>query len=147
MWRPEPFTRSLAVWPLVLAFLTTCVAFLARGFAYPTPELMREMAEIGAALLIAYAVEVAWMAERLRSESDAERRDWLGAVVGIGLCGLLGVLTALLVAEHRAAGHRNYLDSFGLWWSALALGSLGVFVALYPVIVTRWAQPKGESAP
>ncbi len=99
---------------------------------------MRSMAEIGVTLLLAYVVEAAWMATRLSRETEEEREHWLGSTAGFGLAGLIGVIIALLVAEHRAAGHGNALDAFGLWWSVFSLGLLGVAVALHPVIVARW---------
>lgn len=98
---------------------------------------MRSIASIGATLLVAWAVEGAWMATK--NERDGEdRENWLGSTAGFGVAGLLGIAIALLVAEHRAAGHGNFLDSLGLWWSVVALGLLGTLVVMYPVIVDRW---------
>jgi len=99
---------------------------------------MRSMAEIGAAILLGYVIEATWMTSRLERETEEERENWLGSTVGFGLAGLFGIVVALLVAEHRRAGHNNFLDDFGLWWSTVSLGALGVLVALQPLITDRW---------
>lgn len=103
------------------------------------------LAEIGSTILLAYVIEATWMATRLNRESEEERENWLGTTVGFGLGGLTGIVIALLVAEHRAAGHANYLDHLGLWWSTLAIGTLGVTVVLQPIIVARWTRAKPDS--
>ena len=103
---------------------------------------MRSIAEIGVAILLGYVVETVWMTTRLERQGE-ERENWLGSMAGLALSGLLGIVVALLVAEHRAAGHSNFLDIFGLWWATSSLGLLGVMLTLQPVIVDRWSH-KGD---
>jgi hypothetical protein len=98
---------------------------------------MHSIAEIGATLLVAWAVEATWMASNNRRQGD-KREDWLGSIAGFGVCGLLALVVALVVAEHRAANHGNFLDDIGLWWSVVALFTLGALVVMHPVIVERW---------
>jgi hypothetical protein len=121
-----------------VAALMLISAFAAQPLAYPSPELMRSIAEIGVALLLGYIVEAVWMVNR------AERKDfhenWLGFVSGIGLAGLTGIAMALLVAAHREAGHGNLLDDLGLWWVVASMGLLGILVTLQPLVVDRWTQ-------
>jgi hypothetical protein len=107
MRRIAPFYRGLTQWSAIVTSLALLLAYVARHFAYPSPDLMRSIGEVG-------------------------------ATAGFGIGGLMGIVAALLVAEHRAAGHHNFLDTFGLWWSAIALVSLGGYVAMHPVIVDRW---------
>jgi len=97
------------------------------------------MAGIGASFFLAYVIEVTWMVPRAnRDDYD----HWLGFVVGIAVAGLIGIGAALLVAEHRAAGHGNLIDALGFWWSATSLGFLGLMVALQPSIVHSWSTPE-----
>jgi hypothetical protein len=93
--------------------------------------------------LLAYVVEISWLTGRIRSVSDYERR--LGAFVGIGAGGLLGVVVALLLAAHRTAGHSNLLDGVGLAWVAASLAFLGGFVVVQPLLVHEWSDSEPDS--
>lgn len=133
----------MVLWPLLVTVLAPLLALLFERLAYPSPDLMRSIAEIGATLLVAWTVEAAWMATNNAREGD-EREDWLGSIAGFGICGLLALVVALAVAEHRAAGHGNLLDDIGLWWSVVALVALGAVVVMHPVIVERWTAEPGD---
>jgi hypothetical protein len=119
----------------VVAVPTVVFLWIGRAMGYPSPALLRSLAEIGVALLLAYTVEAVWLVNR------AERKDWhenwLGAISGVGVAGLLGIAVALAAAAHREAGHGNLLDDIGLWWSVSAVGVLGIFVVLHPFAVDR----------
>jgi hypothetical protein len=124
--------------------------FFARGyrqlFAYPSPDLMRAMAGIGASIFLAYVVEATWMAGVIDHDEDYE--FWLGFATGMAIAGLLGIGAALAVAEHRAAGHSNFLDDYGFSWSAFSLLLLGLVVARNPVIAyerMKASKKKNES--
>jgi hypothetical protein len=122
----------------MVTFLALLLSYLCRALAYPSPELMRSTAEIGVTILLGWIVEAVWMTTQLQRQGEDEREDWLGGMAGLGLSGFLAVVVALLVSEHRTAGHANFLDALGLWWSVIALGALGIMVTLHPVIVDRW---------
>ena len=124
---------------IVIPFLAALLAFLLSGVPAPSPESMRSVAGIGVALLLGYVIEAVWMVGRLERTGD-DREDWLGGAVGLALCGLVAIAVALLIAAHRDAGHSNYLDAFGLWFVAISLGMLGIFVSLQPLIVERWTR-------
>lgn len=96
---------------------------------------MQNLAMIGASFVLAYVVEMTWLVRR--AEIDGDREEWLGFLVGTGTAALVGVALALLVAEHRAAGHDNFLDDFGLAWSAVSLGTLGGLLVLQPLLADR----------
>jgi MFS family permease len=101
----------------------------------PSAELLRGIAGLGGALVIAYVVQAAWL---VREAKPAEDRDgWAGFVTGIGIAGFVGVLLALVLAEHRAAGHDNFLDRIGCAWAALALLMLATIVLLHPLLAYR----------
>jgi cytochrome bd-type quinol oxidase subunit 2 len=135
--RPNPLYAGFAQ---IVAFIPLLAALLARlfsGVPAPSAESMRSVAGIGVALLLGYVIELVWMVGRLE-RTGRDREDWLGGTVGLAVCGLVAIAASLLVAAHRDAGHSNYLDAFGLWYIVIALGMLGIFVCLQPLIVERW---------
>jgi high-affinity Fe2+/Pb2+ permease len=121
---------------LAIAFLTAIGTYALWFVAYPSPELLRAMAGVGASFFLAYVIETTWMVSR--APPDDSRGDWLGFVTGLAVAGLIGIAAALLSAEHRAAGHGNLLDDLGMWWSVFSLGFLGLMVALQPHITHTW---------
>jgi hypothetical protein len=110
-----------------------------RGIAYPSPNLFRGLGQAGIGLLIAYSFSLA-AAERFLGDRNSEEShtNWLGVVVGLGLCALIGSGLAFGLAEHRAAGHANALDWIGLWWSVGSIGMIGLLVAVQPVTTYEW---------
>jgi hypothetical protein len=128
---------------IVQALGSVAVATVGIGFALSTipaasPALLENLALIGAALLIAYAVEAVWLAQR--AEMDDEYEEWLGFLVGTGIAGLLSVAIALLLAEHRLAGHDNLVDDFGLAWAVVSLVILGGVLVLQPLLASRFRE-------
>lgn len=120
---------------------SVAVATVGIGFALNTiptasPALLENIAQIGAALLIAYTVEAVWLAQR--AEMDDEYEEWLGFLVGTGIAGLLAIAFALLLSGHRAAGHDNLIDDFGLAWAVISLAILGGVLVLQPVLAMRY---------
>lgn len=110
------------------AIFTLCTA----SWPDPPAELMSDAAGVGSALFIAYAVEMAWLTSRYDVGGVFDRR--VGQFLGVGLCGLFGIVVALLLSSHLKAGHSNLLDSFGVAWVCISLGLLGLIVALQPLI-------------
>lgn len=115
-----------------------CVFFLPFAYVLPAPssELMNGVANLGTGLLLAFVVEAAWATSQMREADDYEER--LGAFVGLALAGLIGVVVALLISAHRAAGHANLLDAAGLAWIAVSVGILGGVVVVQPILVHEW---------
>lgn len=94
---------------------------------------MYAIAQVGIAVVFAYLVEAVWMVERVNRD-DQDHRDWLGTTTGLAIAGLLGVVAALAVGGHRAAGHANFLDLIGLWWAAMSLVVLSAVVIIQPLL-------------
>lgn len=139
MRRLNPLYIGFAQILVVIPFLAAMLAVLLSSMPAPSAESMRSVAGIGVALLLGYVIEAVWMVGRLE-RTDDDREDWLGGTAGFALCGLVAIAVALLVAAHRDAGHSNYLDSLGLWFVAISLGILGIFVSLQPLIVEQWTR-------
>ncbi len=114
--------------------------------AYPKPDLMYAIAQVGIGVVIAFVLEAVWLTERV-NRADDDHRDWLGKTCGFGIAGLAGVAVALMVGGHRAAGHANFLDSAGLWWSVVSLVLLGALVVIQPLLVDlHRAEDENESS-
>jgi hypothetical protein len=118
-------------------FVFSSCAVFSPSMAYPSPILMREIAGIGATILLGYVIEAVWLAQGLAR--DHEYEFLLGALTGLAVAGLIGVGAALLVAEHRAAHHGNLLDDIGLWWSVYSIGFLGAMVTIQPLMAAERA--------
>jgi len=116
---------------------------LTRILPAPNPDLLNGLASLGTGLLLAYVIEAAWITPRMRTAKDFENR--LGVLVGVAVSGLFGVVIALLLAAHRAAGHSNWLDHLGLAWTVVSLAILGGLVVLQPLLVHEW-QPAEEGS-
>jgi hypothetical protein len=126
----------------LLAIISVLAASIGVGLALSTvppatPGLLQFIALIGASLILAYVVEALWLTSRV-SPDDANSREWLGFLVGSGATGFLGVVFALLLAQHRSFGYDNFLDDFGLAWSAVSLLILGGTLVLQPLLADRY---------
>ena len=109
----------------------------------PSEQLLSDVAGIGATLLIAYAVEVTWLV-KVSEVASLTREEWIGFVTSFGVAGLIGIAVALGLAEHLAAGHRNWLDHVGFAWVVSSLGLLGLSVAAQPLMTYEWL--RGEKS-
>ncbi len=132
----EPTTKGvlLALWSVALAALG--FAFFLGALPAASPELLRSLSTIGAILVPAYVVEVVWLMPRMGQGIEFE--EWLGFVVGAGIAALLGIAIALLLAEHRAAGHANSLDDLGLAWIVVSETILAGVLVLQPLLADRF---------
>jgi hypothetical protein len=99
--------------------------------------MLRDLAQIGATLFVAYAVEVSWL-EKVSPVQTAARERWIGIVLGVGACGLLGIIVSLGLAERAAVGHWAWLDEIAFAGVSASLGLLAMVVALCPLLVHEW---------
>jgi len=105
-----------------------------------SPELLQSLATIGAILVPAYVVEVAWLVPQ--TGRGLEYEEWLGFVVGAGIAGALAIAVALLTAQHRRlAGHANSLDDLGLAWVVVAETILAGVLVSQPLLAHRFREP------
>ena len=104
---------------------------------------MNDAASLGTGLLLAYVVEATWVTRRMRSAVDYEKR--LGFLVGVATAGLIGVVLAMLISAHRAAGHSNLLDVAGLAWVVISLSLLSSLVVAQPIVVHEWSSDEEEN--
>lgn len=132
----EPVSKGvlLALWSVLLASIG--LAFFLGAIPAASPELLRELAIVGAILLPAYVVEVVWLVPR--TGEGVEYEEWLGFVVGAGITVLLGIAVALLLGQHRATGHANALDDLGLAWVIVSQLILGGALVVQPLLVRRF---------
>jgi hypothetical protein len=92
--------------------------------------------------VLAYVVNVSWNARRLRSARAKSAGAYLGFNVGAGFAGFVGIVVALLTAEHRAAGYANLLDVIGTSWAAVSLLILGLTTTAEPLIAYMARSPR-----
>jgi hypothetical protein len=136
--RLEPIPKGVANALLSVALASLGVYFFFQAIPSASAELLRTIALIGASLVLAYVVEAVWLVGRV--EHDEEYEEWLGFVTGAGIAGFLGVVFALLLAEHRAVGHSNFIDKLGTAWAAVSLLILGAVLVIQPLLAHRFGE-------
>jgi hypothetical protein len=115
-----------------VALTSIGVSFFLASAPVASPDLLQSLATIGAILLAAYVVEVVWLLPQMGRGQELE--EWLGFIVGAAFAVLLGIVLALLLAQHRAAGHANFLDDLGLAWIAVSQLVLAGTLVLQPLL-------------
>jgi uncharacterized membrane protein YgdD (TMEM256/DUF423 family) len=135
----DPIPKGIANALISVALGSLGLYFFFSAVPTASPELLRTTATIGATLLLAYVVEAVWLVQRV--ERDDEFEEWLGFITGAGIAGFLGVIFALLLAEHRLAGHSNFVDELGTAWVAVSLLILGGALVLQPLLAHRLSEP------
>lgn len=146
LWWNLPVLRDLTpMWRgfweavLLIAFVTLPACIILQVAAPdPSAGTLRSLAEIGATLLIAYVVETSWIVQASRARALDERESRLGALVGIGASGLVGIVFALALAERASVHHWIWLDEIAFAWVVASLGMFGVTVVLQPLLIHEW---------
>ena len=123
----------------LLAILAVSVSFgallLISNRVDPSPSFGALLAQIGAALLIAYCVQMSWVV-RVTVARNAFYERWIGFVTGLGVLGLSGIAAAVVLADRDAADSvaRDAL----LCWSMASIAILGGLVAFSPALIYDW---------
>ncbi|MGN6558203.1 MAG: hypothetical protein ACTHLH_09365 [Solirubrobacterales bacterium] len=117
-----------AVWVI---FIGTAAATYAFKQLLPSPsgDVAGAFAQVGATLLVAYAVHTSWVLQN-SSKRGSERENWVGIASGIGSCALIGIGIGLGLSGHR--GSLNGLEELLFAWTAVSVGFLGLWIALQP---------------
>jgi hypothetical protein len=110
----------------------------------PTRDLLQSLAQIGATLLIAYAVEISWAVKS--SSARGADQQWMGFVMGIGAAGLGGIALALALSERLAAGHWIWVDEFLFGWATGSLAVLGCLIVSLPDLTDSWSRQMRRGA-
>lgn len=107
------------------------------GFVFDRPPTVEAdtVAQLGAAFLIAYGVEMSWVV-RATNERGGSYETWLGLVTGLALCGLSGIVVAAGLADTGSG--TSALREVGFAWSCGAVILLGAMVASTPVLTYEW---------
>jgi hypothetical protein len=123
----------------VFAVLGFSAAVLWPFFFWAGPEIPAETfdtgAQIGATLLVAYAIETSWWLKVSRRRSS-NRENWVGYVSGIGLCGFIGVAVSLILSVGPV--DLSWFESYWMVWSFFTLLLLGGLVATLPMLIYEW---------
>lgn len=132
----SPVRQGFAEFLTALGFSTAlCLPF----FHWASPEIPAEtfdaMAQIGATLLIAYAVETSWWLKVSRRRSGT-RENWVGYVSGIGLAGFIGVGASLILSTNPL--DLSWFESYLMVWAFITLLLLGSLVAILPLLIYEW---------
>jgi hypothetical protein len=128
--------RGLLIAFAWIASLTVCLIWMVDQTASePSPGLCGTLAQVGATLLIAYAVEIAGFVKALRRR-DGDQEKWLGFVTGIGACGLAGIGVALALGERT--GDLTMVQEIGFSWAIGTIGMLGVVATSIPYLMYEW---------
>jgi hypothetical protein len=99
-------------------------------------EALSDMAQIGATLLVAYAVEMSWFVKESRARGS-KRENWIGFVAGIGGCSALGI--AIAVALVGDQGSARFIQALGALWMLFSLGFLLGLVGVLPYLLYEMA--------
>ena len=139
-----PFTLGFARGFGSIAGISLFLAYSAAHFSigHPSEQLFESLAQIGAALFVAFAVTLA--AVERGNFGRAEHANWLGFGCGSGFAGLIAVGVCLALQAYREAGHAGWLDLAGLAWAATALAMLGFAVSVGPLLIYRSRESHGE---
>jgi hypothetical protein len=138
----EPITKGVLLALFSVAVASIGATFFLGAIPPASPDLLQNLALIGAILLPAYVVEVIWLVPRMGNGDDVE--EWLGFIVGAGIADLLAIAVALLGIQHRLAGHSNSLDDLGLAFVIVSLVVLAGTLVVQPLLARRFSEPEAD---
>ncbi len=117
-------------------FSCTLVSFLGLHRLFPDPaQTAAALAQIGATLLVAYAVQMSWALQASRKRGS-QRENWVGVTTGVGACAMVGITLALALAGHHEP--LNWLEAFAFGWVVIAVALLGIWIAFQPWAMYHW---------
>jgi hypothetical protein len=135
-----PYRRGIAEAVILMLGLSllawiVCAALDIRANA----QTLRTLAQIGATLLVAYGVLAASIISAAQAEAPDKRKERLGALVGIGGAGLIGIAGALILSQRAWVTNPGCLEELAFGWTIGSLLMFLLFVALQADAVDSWA--------
>lgn len=107
-------------------------------------QFFETVAQLGATLLVAYAFETGTMIKALRKRGPNQEK-LVGFVSALGLSGLIGAATSLVLSEH--GGQLSTFELVACAFSLSSIGMLGLLVALQPVLIYEWSHAAATEYP
>lgn len=143
----ESLRRGLFEALLVMAGLTApcTILIVLIGAGRPTTELLETLAQVGAALLIAYVLEVSWLVKVSRERPLQERENRLGALLGVGVAAFVAIAVSLGLVARVGHGDWIWIDVLSLGFVLGALLMVGLTVVMQPLLTHEWLT-SGDSA-
>lgn len=105
----------------------------------PSSGLLRAMAAIGGAMLIAWTVQAS-AAARATHLRDPVQESLIGSLMGSSACGLIGIVILLGLSERAEVGHWLWLDRLAFALAASSLLFLGICIVLLVYLTYEWAR-------
>lgn len=120
-------------------FVGSTVLYVLDGRVTATlaPRILSDMAQIGATLLVAFAVESSWLVKQSRRRGSSSE-NWIGFVAGLGACGAMGIAFAVALLGHKH-GPFDHLEHWAASWSVFSVALLAGLVGSLPYALYEWA--------
>lgn len=133
----SPFAKGMAVAVAFMLGGSVLVALMIVGLEVRSEisdDALGTIAQVGATLLVAYAVEMSWFIKASRTRGT-DRENWVGFVTGIGISSAVGIGIAIAFIGQKSTG---FLEAFACTWMIFSLGLLGLLVASLPYFLYEW---------
>jgi peptidoglycan biosynthesis protein MviN/MurJ (putative lipid II flippase) len=137
-------TRSnveIGVYSAILANLVISAALAVTSpefFRDPPAALLAALAGVGGAVFIAYTVGMSNLFHDLPRGSETE--TFVGFLVGLCICGVAGVVLALVLLE--VAKPLGWLAHLAFFWAGISMILLAVLVASLPLFTYEAARSR-----
>lgn len=140
--RLPPYRRGLIDALLGMIFISSmCWFFCAQLNVRANADVLRTLAEIGATLLVAYGIVASNVVSAAQAEVQEKRKERVGAFIGIGCAGLIGIISALVLSQRAWVANPSWLEEFGFGWTVGSLAMFFVMVAFQADVVDSWLKP------
>lgn len=100
------------------------------------PAILSDTGQIGATLLVAFAVESSWLVKQSRQRGSGSE-NWIGFVAGLGASGALGIAFAVALLGHDH-GAFNGMEHWAATWAVFSVGLLAGLVGALPYALYEW---------
>jgi hypothetical protein len=97
-------------------------------------DTLAVIAQVGATLLVAYAVEAGWFI-KASSTRGRDRENWIGVVTAIGLSSAVGITFAIAFIDLTTTA---FIEALASAWMIFSLVLLGALVAVMPYVLYEW---------